>query len=124
MRWVHGFAALAAGTALAGPVLVYRDGAQFCPRDLAPTAPVLTEAQAMQRGQSLLPRDFCGPSRYVDGCDVLPEFDQGTWRIYVHQFQLRNGRHDWGALTHSYVILDRVGNCLANIPGTDDIVRE
>jgi hypothetical protein len=124
MRWAGWLPAWVAGAALAGPVLVYREGPEFCPRDRAPSAPVMTEAQAMQRAQSLLPKDFCGPSRFADGCDVLPEFDNGTWRIYVHQFRLRNGRHDWGALTHSYVILDTVGNCVANIPGTSDIVHE
>lgn len=102
----------------AGPVEVFREGA-FCPRDRAADAPMLSEADAIARARALLPGDFCAPSRFVSGCDALPEFALGTWRIYVHQFRLRGARHEWGGLTHSYVILDRVGNCHANIPGTE-----
>jgi hypothetical protein len=32
---------------------------------------------------------------------------------------MRDARHDPAGLTHTYVILDPVGNCYANIPGTD-----
>ena len=103
----------------AGPVEVYREGPRYCPRDRPDDAPVLAEAEAVARARALLPTDACAPSRFVDGCDALPEFSLGTWRIYLHQYKVRDGRHDWGGLTHSYVILDRVGNCHANIPGTE-----
>lgn len=105
--------------AAAGPVEVYREGPRFCPRDRAASAPKLTEAQAVERARALLPSDFCGPAWFVAGCDVLTEFELGSWRIYFHQYQLRGGRHDWGGLTHTYVILDPVGNCQANIVGTE-----
>ena len=103
----------------AGPVEVYREGAQFCPRDRAADGPALTEAQAIERARTLLPADFCGPSWAVSGCDTLTEFALGSWRIYFHQYKLRGAAHDPGGLTHTYVILDRVGNCYANIPGTE-----
>jgi hypothetical protein len=103
----------------AGPVEVYREGPQFCPRDRAPDAAALTEAQAIERARTLLPADFCGPSWAVSGCDTLTEFALGSWRIYFHQYKLRGTVHDPGGLTHTYVILDRVGNCYANIPGTE-----
>ena len=112
-------AALAAAAAAAAPVDVYRTGPQFCPRDRAAGAPPMSRAQAIQRARALLPPEFCGPARFVAGCDADTEFLDGAWRVYVHQFQLRSGRHDWSGLTHSYVILDAVGNCLANIPGTE-----
>ena len=67
----------------------------------------------------LLPAGFCGPSASVDGCDVDAEAIAGTFRVYAHQYKLRDGRHDWTRLTHTYVILDRVGNCIAHIPGTE-----
>ena len=105
--------------AQAGPVESYREGPQFCPRDRPADAPVITEAQAIARARALLPADACGPSRFVDGCDAEAELSLDTWRVYVHQYKLRGTTHDWGGLTHSYVILDRVGNCHANIPGTE-----
>ena len=43
---------------------------------------------------------------------------RGDWRVYIRQYRLQGGQRDFGGLDHSYVILDRVGNCLANIPGT------
>ena len=58
-------------------------------------------------------------SSQVSGCDTLTEFALGSWRIYFHQYKLRGAVHDPGGLTHTYVILDRVGNCYANIPGTE-----
>jgi len=79
------------------------------------TPPTLSSAGAA----ALLPGDFCGPTRFVSGCDVLPEYANGSWRIYFHQFELRDGQPDWGGLTHTYVVLDPVGNCYANIPGTE-----
>jgi hypothetical protein len=119
VRVVATIAAMLATPLVAGPVEVYREGAQYCPRDRRDDAPVLTEADAIARARALLPAEACAPSRFVDGCEALPEFSLGTWRIYLHQYKLRDGRHDWGGLTHSYVILDRVGNCHANIPGTE-----
>lgn len=109
---------VAATPALAGPVEVYREGA-YCPRDRAPDAPTITEKQAIQRARTLLPELFCGPTRFVSGCDYLTERAYGTWRVYAHQYKDRDGRRDWSGLTHTYVILDQVGNCLAQIPGTE-----
>ncbi len=107
---------LAAGVR-AGPVESYREGRQYCPRDVAETAPALTEPQADARAIALLP-GFCGPSYFVSGCDAQPELLRGQWRVYIRQYQLHDGQRNFGGLDHSYVILDRVGNCLANIPGT------
>jgi hypothetical protein len=104
--------------AAAGPIFAYRDGPQYCPRDRAPDAPPIDGPAAMQRALALLPAGFCGPSAGVDGCDVDAEAIAGTFRVYAHQYKLRDGRHDWTRLTHTYVILDRVGNCIAHIPGT------
>ena len=109
---------LVATPALSGPVLVYREGPEFCPRDRPLDGPVITEGQAIERARKLLPKNFCGPSLFVDGCDAEPEFALGAWRIYVHQYTLSGGRKDRGGLEHAYVILDSVGNCVANIPGT------
>ena len=41
-----------------------------------------------------------------------------TWRVYALQYKTVGGREDSSGLGHSYVILDAVGNCVANIPGT------
>lgn len=103
----------------AGPVDVYREGPRYCPRDRGSDATPLTQAQAIARARGLLPDDYCGPSAFVSGCDVLPEYALGSWRIYFHQYRLRGNERDWGGLTHTYVVLDRVGNCDANIPGTE-----
>ncbi|HEX6138698.1 MAG TPA: hypothetical protein VF059_13675 [Casimicrobiaceae bacterium] len=111
--------ATAAATAAAGPVDVYREGPRFCPRDRPADGAPLTEGQAIERAHSLLPDDFCGPTALVSGCDVVPEYAVGAWRIYFHQYRLHGARRDWGGLTHTYVILDPVGNCYANIPGTE-----
>ena len=111
--------ALLSATVQAGPVEVLREGERYCPRDREPNAAALTEAQVIERARTLLPAEFCGPTAFVSGCDVLPEFATGSWRIYFHQFHLRDGRRDWSGLTHTYVVLDRVGNCYANIPGTE-----
>jgi hypothetical protein len=112
--------ALAAGTALAGPVEVYREGPRYCPRDRAASSAALDEAQAIARARALVPDDFCGPTRWVAGCDAHAEFEHGSWRVYVHQYRSRPGRNDWAGLTHTYVILDRVGNCIHQIPGTPE----
>ena len=105
--------------AIAGPVETLREGPRYCPRDREPNAAPLTEAKAVERARALLPGDFCGPTTFVSGCDVVPEQALGSWRIYFHQYKLRDGRHEWGGLTHTYVVLDAVGNCQANIPGTE-----
>jgi len=111
--------ALAAPVA-AGPVEVYREGPRFCPRDRPADGPALTQEQAIARARTLLPDGFCGPSYFVSGCDVIPEFALGTWRIFFYQYKLAGTvTHDPGGLAHTYVILDTVGNCQANIPGTE-----
>ncbi len=107
------------GSCVAGPVEVYREGPQLCPHDLPKTAPVLTQGQAIDRSRAMLPIGFCGPDTFVSGCDAEPEFALGAWRIYFHQYRDRGVTHDRGGLSHTYIILDPVGNCLANIPGTD-----
>ncbi len=106
-----------AAAAQAGPVESYREGRQFCPRDRPASAPALTREQVDERAIALLP-GFCGPSYFVSGCYAQPELVRGDWRVYIRQYQLRDGQRDFGGLDHSYVILDRFGNCLANIPGT------
>jgi hypothetical protein len=111
--------ALAAQLAAAGPVEVYREGPRYCPHDRAPSAPALTQGQAIERARALLPADFCGPTTFVSGCEAVPEQAMGSWRIYFHQYRLRGTERDWGGLTHTYVVLDAVGNCYANIPGTE-----
>jgi hypothetical protein len=112
------------GMASAAPVEVYREGPEFCPRDRPPTAPRLTQAQVIERARALVPRGFCALSRFVAGCDADTEFVEGTWRVFLQQYQLRGYRHDPRGLAHTYVILDIVGNCLANIPGTEQGSRE
>lgn len=107
----------AAGAALSGPVLVYREGA-FCPRDRPATAPRISEADAIARAKTLLPGDFCGLTHFVSGCDYEPEVAYDSWRIFARQYKLVDGEKRYGGLDHSYVVLDAVGNCLANIPGT------
>jgi len=111
--------ALAAMPLCAGPVESYREGPQLCPRNVPKTAPVLSEAQAIERARAMLPGGFCGPSVFVTGCDAEPEFSLGAWRMYFLQYRDRGGIKDRGGLSHTYIILDTVGNCLANIPGTD-----
>ena len=103
----------------AGPVEVYREGARYCPHDRASDAAPISEAQAIERARGLLPDEYCGPTAFVSGCDVVPEYALGAWRIYFHQYRLRDAQRDWGGLTHTYVVLDPVGNCYANIPGTE-----
>jgi hypothetical protein len=103
----------------AGPIEVYRDGPRYCPRDRDPHAAALDETRTIERARTLLPDRYCGPTALVDGCDVLTEKAMGSWRVYFHQYRLRDGRRDWGGLTHTYVVLDAVGNCYANIPGTE-----
>jgi len=113
-----------ATTVLAAPVEVYREGAEFCPRDRPPTSPRISQAAAIERARALLPKGFCSLSRFVAGCDADTEFIEGTWRVFLQQYQLRGYRHDTRGLGHTYVILDAVGNCLANIPGTEQGSRE
>jgi hypothetical protein len=118
--WLRCVAPLVLSTfAFAGPVEVYRTGPEFCPHDRAANAPSLTEKEAIERARTLLPRDFCGPTLFVSGCNADSEWANGAWRIFVQQYKQTGDRKDAGGLAHSYVILDRVGNCLANIPGTE-----
>ncbi len=102
----------------AGPVEVYRTGEQYCPRDRPTVARRITAAEAVERARSLLPADFCGPTYFVSGCSFEPEWALESWRVYAVQYKRIAGREDSSGLDHSYVILDAVGNCLANIPGT------
>ncbi len=110
--------AASAGTALSGPVLVYREGPQWCPHDRPAGSPRITAEQAIERAKALLPRDFCGPNFFVSGCDFDPETAYDTWRVFARQYELVDGDKRYGGLDHSYVVLDALGNCLANIPGT------
>jgi len=116
-------ALLVASPALSGPVEVYREGERYCPRKLPPTAPRIDGARAERIALGLVPDDFCGPSSSIGGCDLVTENFYDSWRIYVHQYRRIPNAHDWSALTHSYVILDPVGNCIANIPGTEPGAR-
>ena len=111
--------ALASGLAAAGPIEIYREGARYCPRDRAMQGAALDEAQTIERARALLPDRYCGPTSFVDGCDVLTDNALGSWRLKFHHYRRREGTRDWGGLTHTYVILDPVGNCYANIPGTE-----
>jgi len=103
----------------AGPVDVYRTGTEYCPHDRAKSAPALSETQAIERARTLLPPDFCGPNVFVSACETDLEWANGAWQVFFQQYKQSGNRKDPGGLTHSYVILDRVGNCLANIPGTE-----
>jgi hypothetical protein len=107
-----------AAVAHAGPVEVTRLGDEFCPRDRPANARRLSEAEAIERARTLLPRDFCGPTFFVSGCRFDAEWQYESWRVYALQFKRSGARVDSSGLDHSYVILDPVGNCLANIPGT------
>ena len=118
-RCVAALACAIVPLAHAGPVEVYREGPRYCPHDRPADAAPISEQQAIDRARAMLPDDYCGPSTFVSGCDVVPEYALGSWRIYFHQYWLRDAQHDWGGLTHTYVVLDRVGNCDANIPGTE-----
>ena len=115
--------ALLATPALSGPVEVYREGDRYCPRNQPPTAPRIDGARAERIALGLVPDDFCGPSSSIGGRDLVTEIFYDSWRIYVHQYRRTPNVHDWSALTHSYVILDPVGNCIANIPGTEPGAR-
>ena len=113
------FCSALAVDAFGGPVDLYLEGPQLCPRDRPQHLPRLTEAQAKVRASTMLPQDFCGPSAFVTGCDYDAENEYDSWRIYVHQFNDRAGRKQHAGLQHTYLILDPVGNCLAHIPGTE-----
>ncbi len=108
-------ACLPATTALAGPVLVYRD---LCPKDRPPGSPRITPEQAVEIAKTLLPKDFCGPNWWVSGCTYDPEHAFDTWRVFAQQYTLTNGEQDIRGRDHSYIVLDAIGNCIANIPGT------
>lgn len=107
-----------AGVAQGGPVDVYLDGPQLCPRDQPRTASRITETQAIARTRTMLPPSFCGPTAFVSGCTYDVENEYDSWRVYVQQYRDIAGRQEKGGLQHTYLILDAVGNCLAHIPGT------
>jgi hypothetical protein len=102
----------------AGPVDVYLDGPEYCPRDQPKNAPRMNAEQAIARTRALLPKDYCGPTVFVSGCTFDAENEYDSWRIFVEQYKVVSGRQDKGGLLHTYLILDPVGNCLAHIPGT------
>ena len=108
----------AANVAVAGPVLIYREGAAFCPKDRPANATRITAAEAADRASALMPKDFCRQEGWVDGCDYDPEFALDAWRVYVRQWKRIDGRKQYEPREHSFVVLDPVGNCLSNIPGT------
>jgi len=112
-------ALLSSAPALSGPVEVYREGERYCPRTLPATAPRIDVAQAERIASTLVPDGFCGPTVSIGGCDFITENWYDSWRVYVHQYRRIPRANDWSALTHTYVILDPVGNCIANIPGTE-----
>ena len=109
---------VAANLAVAGPVLVYREGAVFCPKDRPATAPRITANEAAERAKTLMPKEFCSPDGWIDGCDFDSEFALDSWRVYVRQWKRIDGRKKYERREHSFIVLDPVGNCLANIPGT------
>jgi hypothetical protein len=115
---VAGLGCLAVG-AIAGPVDLYLEGPQLCPRDQPSAASRITEAQAIARTRTMLPKSFCGPTAFVSGCTYDVENEYDSWRVYVHQYRDIAGRKEKGGLQHTYLILDAVGNCLAHIPGTE-----
>jgi len=117
LRWAALSVALVAQAALSGPVLVYREG-PACPHDRPANAPRITAEQAIARTKALLPRDFCGPTFFVTGCDFEPEMAFDSWRVFARQYKEVDGVKRYGGLDHSYVVLDLLGNCIANIPGT------
>jgi hypothetical protein len=104
--------------ASAGPVDVYLDGPQFCPHDRPLTMSRISEAQAIARTRTMLPKYYCGPTMFVTGCTFDAENEYDSWRIYVRQYRDIAGRKEMGGLDHTYLVLDAVGNCLAHIPGT------
>ncbi|HET9338603.1 MAG TPA: hypothetical protein VFQ55_06355 [Casimicrobiaceae bacterium] len=113
------FLLVASPGALSGPVEVYREGDRYCPRNLPPSSSRIDAAEAGRIALRLVPDRFCGPTDAIGGCDLVTENFYDSWRVYVHQYRRIPNAHDWSALTHSYVILDAVGNCIANIPGTE-----
>ena len=111
---------LATQLACAGPIEVYREGPRYCPHDRGASAPVISEAEAIERARALLPAGYCDSGTFVSGCDVLAEYALGSWRIYFRQYRTRGTDHVWRGLTHTYIVLDPRGNCYANIPGTEE----
>ena len=111
--------AIWSAAAMAGPVDLYLTGPEFCPRDRPANATRINAAEAAIRTRTMVPREFCGPSAFISGCTYDVENEYDSWRVYVHQYKDRGGRHDQGGLLHTYLVLDAVGNCLAHIPGTE-----
>ena len=48
--------------------------------------------QAAERAKALMPKAFCGPDWWVDGCDYDPEFALDSWRVYVRQWKRVDGQ--------------------------------
>src|SRR5437868_15499127 len=90
LRWISLVPLLVTHAALSGPVLVYREG-PACPRDRPADAPRITAEQAMARAKALLPREFCGPTRFVSGCDFEPEVAFDSWRVFARQYKEIDG---------------------------------
>jgi hypothetical protein len=38
--------------------------------------------------------------------------------VFAQQYHETGGRRERGGRDHTYVVLDAVGNCIVNIPGT------
>jgi hypothetical protein len=119
VRYLVASAVALAAPVMAGPVDLYLGGPRFCPHDVPPGAVRINEAQAIARTRTMLPVGFCGPNTFVSDCTFDTDNQYDSWRIYVHQYKLRGGARDKGGLSHTYLILDAVGNCLAHIPGTE-----
>ena len=83
--------ACVATLASAGPIEVYREGPRYCPRDRDPHGAAITEAQAIDRAAALLPGDFCGPTRFVSGCDVLHARAHGSCSRFVSPLRAGEG---------------------------------
>jgi len=116
--WLGAISIAVAAVAEAGPVDLYLDGPQLCPRSLPANAPRINADQAATRTRGMVPPGFCGPNVFVSGCTFDVENEYDSWRVYVHQYKDRGGRMDPGGLEHTYLILDAVGNCIAHVPGT------
>jgi hypothetical protein len=76
---------------------------------------VLSEAADHRARAIVAAARFCA-NAFVTGCDADAEIAYDAWRVFVRQYRVVGTRHDYAGLDHSYVVLDRVGNCLANIP--------
>ena len=86
---------------LAGPVRsrsTAKVARYLSPRSRPAMAPARRSTGDRRARGRCCPTDYCGPTSFVDGCDVLTEYAMGSWRIYFHQYRLRDGQRDWGGL--------------------------